>query len=87
MLARFGQTIRIPSRLGSTHDGGLSEVVAMARLKAEGMNELPVSNQRNFFVIALGAIREAMFLLLTAAAVVNLVLGDVSDAKMLLGFL
>lgn len=86
MPARYRKKMRTSSRLGTTHDGGLSRVVARARLKAEGMNELPVSNQRNFFAIVLDVIREPMFLLLAAAGVIYLVLGDVSDAMMLLGF-
>lgn len=66
--------------------GGLSRAVAMARLKAEGMNELPSSSQRNIFAIAVGVMREPMFILLGAAGAIYLLLGDVSDALMLLGF-
>ena len=65
---------------------GLTHAEALARLKSDGMNELPASGQRNLLGIALEVIREPMFLLLVAAGAIYLVLGDVSDALMLLGF-
>jgi Ca2+-transporting ATPase len=65
---------------------GLSEVEAAERLKQEGYNELPSSKQRSIFAIALEVVREPMFLLLVACGVVYLVLGDVEEALMLLGF-
>src|SRR5512136_2503748 len=65
---------------------GLSEVEAAERLKQEGYNELPSSKQRSIFVIALEVVREPMFLLLVACGIVYLVLGDVEEALMLLGF-
>ncbi len=65
---------------------GLSQAEALARLASEGMNELPVTNKRNLFGIALEVVREPMFLLLVAAGAIYLLLGDVSDALMLLGF-
>ncbi len=58
----------------------------MARLKSEGMNELPTSGKRDLFGIALEVVREPMFLLLVAAGAIYLLLGDISDAIMLLGF-
>jgi Ca2+-transporting ATPase len=65
---------------------GLSHAEALARLESDGMNELPASGQRDLFGIALEVIREPMFLLLVAAGAIYLLLGDVSDALMLLGF-
>lgn len=65
---------------------GLSHAEAVARLKLEGANELPVTGKRNLFGIALEVLREPMFLLLVAAGAIYLLLGDVSDALMLLGF-
>lgn len=65
---------------------GLSHAEALARLKSDGMNELPASGQRDLFGIALEVIREPMFLLLVVAGAIYLLLGDVSDALMLLGF-
>ncbi len=65
---------------------GLSQAVAQARLRAEGPNELPATGQRNMLAIALEVLREPMFLLLVAAGAIYLLLGDVGDALMLLGF-
>jgi Ca2+-transporting ATPase len=64
----------------------LSETEAAERLLSEGYNELPSSGQRSFFLLAFGVVREPMFLLLVACGVVYLVLGDVQEALMLLGF-
>jgi Ca2+-transporting ATPase len=66
--------------------GGLSSAVAKVRLKQDGGNELPLSGQRSLWGIAWEVIREPMFLLLVAAGSIYLLLGDVSDALMLLGF-
>ncbi len=65
---------------------GLSKAEAQARLRAEGANELPTAGQRNIQVIALEVLREPMFLLLVVAGAIYLLLGDVSDALVLLGF-
>jgi Ca2+-transporting ATPase len=65
---------------------GLSQAEAKARLETEGMNELPASDKRDLFGIALEVLREPMFLLLVAAGAIYLLLGDVGDALMLLGF-
>ena len=50
------------------------------------MNELPAAKSRDIPAIALEVVREPMFLLLLVAGVIYLLLGDVSDALMLLGF-
>src|SRR5512140_1004543 len=65
---------------------GLSEAEAAERLKQEGYNELPSSKQRSIFAIAFEVVREPMFLLLVACGVIYLILGDVQEAIMLLGF-
>ena len=64
----------------------LSEAEAAGLLAAEGYNELPSSGQRSIFSLAYGVVREPMFLLLVACGAVYLVLGDVEEALMLLGF-
>jgi P-type Ca2+ transporter type 2C len=64
----------------------LSEAEAAERLASEGYNELPSSARRSLFSLAFGVVREPMFLLLVACGVVYLVLGDVQEALMLLGF-
>ncbi len=66
--------------------GGLSEVEAQARLKAEGYNELPQSNQRTPFRIVLEVLREPMLALLLGGGAIYLVLGDPKDALILLAF-
>ncbi|PKL51756.1 MAG: ATPase [Nitrospira bacterium HGW-Nitrospira-1] len=65
---------------------GLSEAEAAEILKLEGYNELPSSKQRGIFSIAFDVVREPMFLLLVACGIIYLVLGDVREAMMLLGF-
>ncbi len=65
---------------------GLTQAEAQARLKEEGANELPGTGRRNIRNIALDVFREPMFLLLVVAGAIYLLLGDVSDAVMLLGF-
>jgi len=65
---------------------GLSEAEAAERLRKDGYNELPSSRQRSIFSIAFEVVREPMFLLLVACGIIYLVLGDVREAMMLLGF-
>lgn len=65
---------------------GLSEQEAAERLRREGYNELPSAKQRGIFTIAFEVSRQPMFLLLVACGAIYLVLGDLRDALMLLGF-
>ena len=65
---------------------GLSEAEAQARLKAEGYNELPQSNRRTAFRIVIEVLREPMLALLLGGGAIYLVLGDLKDALILLGF-
>lgn len=65
---------------------GLSKAEAASRLLTEGANELPVSGKHQLTGIMLDVVREPMFLLLLSAASIYLLLGDVNDALMLLGF-
>ncbi len=71
---------------GAEHLRGLSYAVAKARLKSEGVNELPTSSARNLLRVALDVLKEPMFSLLMTAGVIYLLLGEVGDALMLLGF-
>jgi Ca2+-transporting ATPase len=57
---------------------GLSEREAVARLKAEGPNTLLAADRRSFGRIILEVLREPMFALLLAAAVIYLILGDLT---------
>jgi Ca2+-transporting ATPase len=65
---------------------GLSDHEAAQRLRRDGPNELPQDNRRTVWRIMLEVAREPMFQLLCAAGVIYLVLGDVGEALMLLGF-
>ncbi len=65
---------------------GLSDDEASLRLRTDGYNELPASRRRSLLAIALGVFREPMFLLLVACGTLYLILGDVREAIMLLGF-
>ena len=65
---------------------GLSEKEAAGRLAAEGFNEIPSAKKRSIFSIALSVLREPMLLLLVASGVIYMVLGDIQEALILLGF-
>ncbi len=65
---------------------GLTGAEAAARLLADGPNELPSSHERTIFRIAWEVAREPMFLLLVACGSIYLILGDLREAMMLLGF-
>lgn len=65
---------------------GLSEAEVAERLRTEGYNELPSAKRRSILMIALEVVREPMFLLLVACGGLYLILGDVQEALMLLGF-
>ena len=65
---------------------GLSETQAQEKRAKEGFNELPSSKPRNLLAIALGVVREPMFLLLVACGALYLILGDAREGFMLLGF-
>jgi P-type Ca2+ transporter type 2C len=65
---------------------GLSDEEAARRLGYEGPNDLPSAKRRGMFHIALEVIREPMFMLLIACGSLYLLLGDVKEALLLLGF-
>ncbi len=71
-----------------TSDGfvGLSAAEVAERLALDGYNELPSAGRRSIFSTAFEVVREPMFLLLVSCGAVYLVLGDVQEALMLLGF-
>ncbi|HSE02063.1 MAG TPA: cation-translocating P-type ATPase [Burkholderiales bacterium] len=62
---------------------GLGSEEAKRRLTAEGANTLPGADRRTVFSIALEVMREPMFLLLVAGALIYVVLGDVREAAIL----
>jgi len=65
---------------------GLNNSEVEEKLKTEGYNELPSSKKRNVFTIAIEVVKEPMFLLLVACGVLYLLLGDIKEALLLLGF-
>ncbi len=65
---------------------GLSDDQVLEKQRREGLNELPSSKPTNLFAIAWGVVKEPMFLLLVACGVLYLILGDVQEGIMLLGF-
>ena len=65
---------------------GLSESEAARRIKEEGYNELPSQKKKNIFHILWEVVREPMLLLLIGSGLVYMLLGEVSDAIMLLSF-
>jgi Ca2+-transporting ATPase len=65
---------------------GLSEEEARLRLEKLGPNELPAQRKRSLLAIVLEVVREPMFILLIVAGGLYLLLGDASEAIMLLGF-
>jgi len=65
---------------------GLNEETVKEKIIKEGYNELPSSKPKNFLVLAWGVVKEPMFLLLVACGSLYLILGDVQEGLMLLGF-
>ncbi|MGY2733933.1 cation-translocating P-type ATPase [Sphingomonas sp. UYP23] len=70
----------------STGVTGLSSHDAAARLVADGPNELPRAGQRSILRIAFDVLREPMLALLLAGGLAYLLLGDLTEALILLGF-
>src|SRR3989304_211879 len=65
---------------------GLTEQEAAERLREEGYNDIPSTKRRSILAIAFELVRQPMFLLLVGGGVIYLLLGDVREALMLLGF-
>ena len=65
---------------------GLSEKEASDRLALEGFNEILSAKKRSIISIALSVLREPMLLLLIASGIIYMILGDIQEALMLLGF-
>jgi Ca2+-transporting ATPase len=65
---------------------GLTNNDVQERIAKYGYNELPSSKPKTLFHIALEVIKEPMFILLVICGVLYLLLGDIQEAAMLLGF-
>ena len=75
----------VPSTSAATPEGLTSAEVA-DRLREHGPNELPSTKARPIWATAWDVAREPMFLLLLSCGGIYLLLGDVGEALMLLGF-
>ncbi len=64
--------------------GGLSDLEAAARLRAEGPNELPTAKPPSLLATAWQVIREPMLMLLVGAGAIYLFLGELKDSVVLL---
>ena len=64
----------------------LTEKQAKDKLLSEGYNELPSSKPKNILQIALGVVKEPMFMLLVACGTLYLILGDIQEGLMLMSF-
>lgn len=65
---------------------GLTDQEARERLAQEGFNELPAAHKRTPWRMLWDVVREPMFLLLIACGALYLILGEVQEALLLLGF-
>jgi Ca2+-transporting ATPase len=65
---------------------GLTSAEAEARLHQDGPNELPQDQQRHLPRIVWDAVREPMLQLLLAAGIIYMLLGNLAEALILLGF-
>jgi P-type Ca2+ transporter type 2C len=65
---------------------GLSSAEASARLATDGPNELPKAGRRSVLRIAGEVLREPMLTLLLVGGIAYLLLGDLTEALILLGF-
>jgi len=75
------KTINVPDELK-----GLTTSQASEKLRIEGPNCLPSSKSKNIFTLALKVIKEPMFILLVACGSLYLILGQLQEGLMLLGF-
>ena len=69
-----------------TSGEGLNAAEAAQRLRADGPNALPGDQRRNLWSIARDTLAEPMFLLLLAAGVLYVILGDLQEGLILFGF-
>ncbi len=65
---------------------GLTNEQVLQKQKLEGLNELPSSKPKSLLALAWGVVKEPMFLLLVACGTLYLILGDIQEGLMLMGF-
>jgi Ca2+-transporting ATPase len=78
--------VKLGNLTGLDNIKGLTSQEAAARLSSEGYNELPSGKKRTFIDTAFEVMKEPMFLLLIACGAIYLLIGDIEEALMLLGF-
>jgi len=86
VLPAFFLPTRTPCPMANDLSQGLDRDEAARRLRADGPNELGLSQRRTLANIAWEVAREPMFLLLLGAGAVYLAMGDPQGALVLLGF-
>ncbi len=64
---------------------GLTQNEAIRKLETDGPNALPDNEPKPYLSIVVGVLREPMFLMLLAAGIVYLLIGDQAEAIFLLG--
>ncbi|MFM9936302.1 MAG: cation-translocating P-type ATPase [Novosphingobium sp.] len=77
---------KVGVKVAETTETGLTSAEAAARLASDGPNELAHAGQRSVLRIALGVLREPMLALLMLGGGAYLLLGDLTEAVILLGF-
>ncbi len=65
---------------------GLSKIEVDQKLAEKGYNELPIEKRKGFLSIVLNVLKEPMFLLLVVCWFLYLLLGDIQESFLLLGF-
>jgi len=65
---------------------GLNDAQVLEKQTQSGFNELPATKSNGFFHLALGILKEPMFLLLVVCATLYMAVGDIQEGIMLLGF-
>lgn len=78
--------VKVVTMTDRDQPAGLTAEAASARLIADGPNELPSVGSRSMFRIAFEVLREPMLLLLLAGGIAYLLLGNLTEALVLLGF-
>ena len=81
-----GQAEGLYPTAGAGMPRGLDHARAAQRLHDEGPNDIGLSQQRRLYAIVIEVGTEPMFLLLLAAGLVYLLMGDAGEALVLLGF-
>ena len=65
---------------------GLSSQEAHERFQSDGPNELPTEKKHSLWAIVFAVLHEPMFLMLIGGGVIYLLLGDIEEALLLMGF-